>query len=253
MLPRACLALATATLLGACVIGGPTPTPTPLASVAATPSAPIETPTPQPTPTPEPTPGPEDIPRFTAGDRIATNAPGLRVRSRPGTAQRVVTSLGVDADLLVELGPVLVEGLGWYLVRDADRDEPRFDEGWVASGFEPDPYLISTRFPLPYNPFVAGFAHDGDGEFGPVRIADANYGMLWVAAPQSPNGCNFAVDLVPATGEPVRSVRATLGSVAAPGELFSQFFADHRELIGDIFVRVTSNCSWAVSFIRFQG
>ena len=47
----------------------------------------------------------------------------------PGIEQRVITSLGVDADLLIALGPVWVDDNGWYLVRDADADDPRVRRG----------------------------------------------------------------------------------------------------------------------------
>jgi hypothetical protein len=192
------------------------------------------------------------VPVYGAGQQVATNAPGLRVRSRPGTEQRVLALLGLDADLLVELGPVLVDGLGWYLVKDVEPADPEFDEGWVAAGFDPDPFIVPTTTTVPVNPWVDGFAHDGNGEFGPVRIRGPNYRVVWVASPLTPNGCSFAVDFLPSSGKAVRAVRATLGSIPAPGELFSQYFADHPELRGDIFVRVRSDCSWAISFARVR-
>lgn len=252
-------ALAASGLLTACSITEPSPplTPTPLPTEQPTASVQGDTPSPSelatPEPTPTPTPGPDAVPLFFAGQQAASNAPGLRVRSRPGTEQRVLTTLPVDADLLVALGPVLVDGFGWYLVRDADPDKPEFDEGWVAAGFEPDPFLIPSSFELSYNPFIAGFAHDADGEYGPVRIVDANHGIRWVAAALGADGCSFSVDLRPGSGTAVQTVRATIGGVAAPGEVYTEFFASHPELIGDLFVVVTSDCSWALSFVRFQG
>jgi hypothetical protein len=237
-------------LLASCLLAEPIPTVTPRAT--ATPS-PISSGTTVPVPTPSPSSGPDlgDVPRFTAGGQAATNAPGLRVRARPGVEQRVITSLGVDANLLIGLGPVWVDDNGWYLVRDADTDDPEFGEGWVAAGFEPDPFLISASFDVPRNPYLAGFAHDADGEFGPVFLPDADVSIRWIAAPLTADGCSFFVDLRAGSGEPVSAIRATIGGVPAPGELFSQFFAEHRSLVDtDLFVSVTSDCSWALTFVH---
>jgi hypothetical protein len=253
---RVALVVVMAMLVAACSLSEPSPprSPTPLPTAASSPTGGGVSPTEAATSTPVATPGPDAVPVFSAGQQVASNAPGLRVRSRPGTQQRVLALLPQDAHLVVALGPVLVDGFGWYLVEDADGAEPQFGTGWVAAGFEPDPFLAPTSFeaPFPY-PYVAGFAHDADGEYGPVRVADANYGIRWVAAAIGGDGCSFSVDLRPGSGTPVPTIRATVGGLPAPGELYTQFFADHPELVGDLFVIVTSNCSWALTFVRFQG
>jgi len=245
--------VAVAMLLAACSqTPSPSLSPTPQPTVQPTATTGGETPTPQPTSSS--TPGPDAVPVFSAGQQAASNAPGLRVRSRPGTQQQVLALLPEDAHLVISLGPVLVDGLGWYLVEDADDADPQFDVGWVAAGFEPDPFLAPASFeaPFPY-PYVAGFAHDADGEFGPVRVADGNYGIRWVAAAMDGDGCSFSVDLRPGAGTPVPTIRATIGGLPAPGDVYTQFFTDHPELRGDLFVIVTSDCSWALTFLRFQG
>jgi hypothetical protein len=247
---RAAASLLVPPLLAGCLLMEPIPTPTPRPTPTPLPTV-VATPTAVPTPTDAPGPGLADVPRFTAGGQAATNAPGLRVRARPGMEQRVITSLGVDANLLIALGPVWVDDIGWYLVRDADTADPKFGEGWVAAGFEPDPFLISASFEVGRNPYLAGFAHDANGEFGPVFLPDAKVSIRWIAAPFTSDGCNFFVDLRTGSGEPVSAIRATVGGVPAPGELFSQFFAGHRDLIDtDLFVAVTSDCSWALTFVR---
>jgi hypothetical protein len=203
------------------------------------------------TATPVPTPGPDAIPTFTAGTTVATAASGLRVRSAPSLSGGVLTLLPTGSDLVVELGPVRADNWGWYLVRDADPDEPTFTEGWVAAGFAPTPYLVPATFDLPFNPIVAGFAHEGNGEFGPVHLEDANYTITYVAAVLPGGaGCSFSADLVPGSGTPVPALRATLGTAPAPGNLYGDFFAGHPELVGDVFLRVTSDCGWALSFLR---
>jgi hypothetical protein len=203
------------------------------------------------TATPAPTPGPDAIPTYTAGTTVTTAASGLRVRSGPGLSQGVLTMLPTGSNLVVVLGPVRVDDFGWYLVRDADADAPAFEEGWAAAGFVPTPYLVPATFDLPFNPIVAGYSHEGNGEFGPVRIEDANISVRWVAAVlPSGTGCSFSADLVPGSGTAVPAIRATLGTAPAPGNLYGDFFAAHPELVGDVFLRVTSDCGWALTFVR---
>lgn len=224
-----------------------------MATLEATPTI-TATPSATPSPTVEPTPGLADVPRFAAGSTAITNAPGLRVRARAGVDQRVITSLGVDARLLIGVGPVFIDGMGWYLVRDADPADLGFGEGWVAAGFEPDPFLVAASFAVQDNPYLAGYANDASGEYGPVLLSEnAAVNIRWIAAALNPNGCSFAVDLQPGSGEPVPAIRTTVGTYPAPGDLYSQYFREHPELRGDIFVNVTSTCSWALTFVRDAG
>jgi hypothetical protein len=247
--PRALLGLTF--LLSGCLFGSPSPSSSATTSLA--PSVLPSTSPPPATATAVPTPGPDAIPTYTAGTRVTTSASGLRVRSGPGTRQTVITLLPTGSNLVVELGPVRTDSYGWYLVRDADADAPAFSEGWVAAGFMPSPFLSPASFELPFNPIVAGFAHEGDGEFGPVSLQDANYEILWVASVlPGGGGCSFSADLVPGTGKAVPTVRATLGTAPAPGVQHSDFFASHPELVGDDVLRVTSDCSWALTFIRSE-
>lgn len=254
----AAIFLATALALAACAAPESTSVPgaseTVVASATVAPEpTPTTTPVPEPTasPTPEPTSNPADVPIYAPGSMIETHIGGLRVRARPGLEERVVTGLLPDgANLLVALGPVLVDGFGWYLVNDADVSDPEFTEGWVAAGFNPEPFLVPTVFGVDVNPYVGGSAHDGDAEFGPVRITDAGYQIRWIASPPTIDGCSFAVDLRVGAGSPLPAIRATIGAVVAPGVLNADYFSDHPELSGDIFVTVTSTCSWALTFVR---
>ena len=198
-------------LLSGCLFGTPTPTP-PATAVAPSVSVGPSESLPVATATVAPTPGPEKIPTYTAGTKVATNAAGVRVRSGPDTSLGVLVFLPSGSKLVVELGPVRADGYGWYLVRDADAADPKFEEGWVAAGFTPDPFLVPATFDLPFNPIVAGFAHDGDGQFGPVRVEDANYAVTWVASAPDTGGCDFAVDLVPGSGTAVPTIRDTIGA-----------------------------------------
>ena len=241
--------LALVTLVTACVMPLEVPSPSPRPSPTQGPTA---TPSPSPEPSVEATPGPDAVPRFAPGSVAVTNAPGLRVRSRPGTEQRVITTLGVDADVLVGMGPIMIDGLGWYLVRDADDAEPRFAEGWVAAGFEPDPFLISGGPAPDDSPFLGGFADTASGEFGPVSLPDGRVSFRWIAATDDEEVCNFSVDLSAESGQPIRAVRTPVGAFPASGELPPDYFDANDELIGRVFVIVQSNCAWAVSFVEVR-
>jgi hypothetical protein len=240
-------------LLGGCLFGSQSPSPSSSAESSQASSVLPSASVPPATATPAPTPGPDDIPTFNAGTTMKTTASGLRVRKGPELSQGVLTLLPAGSKLVAILGPVRNDSWGWYLVRDADAAEPTFEEGWVAAGFMPTPYLAPATFELPFNPIVAGWAHEGNGEFGPVRIEDANYAVRYVAAVMPGGGaCAFSADLVPGSGKPVPAIRATLGTAPAPGSLYGDFFTAHPELVGDIFLRVTSDCAWALSIIRSE-
>jgi hypothetical protein len=238
-------------LLAGCLLLEPVPTPRPIPTRSPSP-VPSASPSPTPRPTAQPTPGLEDVPVFTVGETAATAAGGLRLRTRPGLDRLVTGVLGPDVGVLIGLGPVFVDGNGWYLVRDPDRTiPPRFAAGWVATGFEPDPFLVRADVAVRRNPFLAGFAGDQGGGFGPVHLTTDDVAIRWIAAALTPDGCSFSVDLVPVDGEPVVAIRATVGSAPAPGDLFSSFFEDHPELIDtDLTVVVDSSCSWALSFVK---
>ncbi len=259
----------TAVLLGACALvlascdaTLPTASPSGAASVgprtsgasaapSVTPSVTGPTPLPTDGPTPAPTGNPDAVPVYTAGSTVETHIAGLRVHARPGTDERVVTGLLPEgAGLLIAQGPLFWDDYGWYLVDDVDAGDPEFTQGWIAAGFNPDPWLVPTVLDVADNPFIAGFANDTDGEYGPVRITDANLQIDWVIAPPTPDGCSFAVDLRSGSGNPVQAIRSTTGSVVAPGVLYPQFFSDHPELTGDLFMTVTSTCRWALTFER---
>jgi len=250
---RAASILIVVTLTTAC--GAATPTPAATGSTSATPEASAQasaqaSDAPSATAAATPTPGADTVPRFTAGSLVVTNAPGLRVRSRPGTTSAVLTTLGLEADLLVVMGPAMVGGLGWYLVRDADDAEPEFNEGWVAAGFEPDPFLISAGTTPDDNPVLGGFADTAAGEFGPVALPDAEVTLRWIASTHEREVCNFSLDLTAGSGDPLRAVRTPVGAFPASGELPAQFFASNPGLRDNVFALVESDCSWAIAFVR---
>jgi len=187
------------------------------------------------------------MPDFGAGQIVATSIDGLRLRQRPGLASNVVAGLlPLGARLATVIGPILVEGQGWYQVIDADPAEPAFEQGWIASGFEPSAFLAATGDTLDPNPYVAGFAQTGDAQFGPIEIADEQHAIRWVAIDPERTRCQFEVQLEPPTGDPVRVIRATIGADFVPGVLLPNFLASQPTLRGQLFLNVVTDCAWAL-------
>lgn len=241
-----------AVLLVACTfppLESPIPTPAP--------PTPRTTPSPsaEPTPTSElgasPTPDAGAIPDFTGRDVVTTTFAGLRVRDLPGTDTRVITGLlSGDAELEVVMGPVFVDDLGWYLVTDADPDEPQFEEGWVAAGFEPEANLRSTGRVADDSPVVVSFAQTGDAEFGPIEVPDERHVIRWVAVDPEGVRCQFSVLLAAGSAEPVPAIRATVGDTLIPGVLQSSFFVSQPGLRGQLFMTVQTDCAWTLAVVR---
>ena len=224
--------------------------PTARPSSSPSPSPTLPPPTPSPSPTPVPTADPAAIPDFAAGEIVATLTDGLRVRQRPGTGASVVAGLlPLGAELEVIMGPFPEGGFGWYLVRDADAADPAFDEGWIAAGYEPDPFLAGTGGTSASARSVASLSGSGPAEEGPIQIDDGDHVIRWIAADPERVGCRFAVSLAPAGGEPVPTVRATVGSGVDRGTLQPQTF-DALGVTGAAFVTVDSDCDWAFALER---
>lgn len=238
-----------ALLLGGCTLP-PLTTPTPRATPTVTPLIPSATATPSLIPSPS-QPGLASVPTFEAGAAIDTAADGLRVRRSPGTERSVlVERLPLGARLQVILGPLPVDGLGWYLVRDVDEDEPTFGEGWIAAGFEPDAFVALSSTPAETDPYPASFAHVGDAEVGPISIPDEHHAIRWAAVDPAGEGCTFAVDLRVGAGDPLPAIRAVIGTGPTPGRLGAEYFADQPGLRGQAFVQVTTTCAWALTLER---
>ncbi|HJP71399.1 MAG TPA: SH3 domain-containing protein, partial [Candidatus Limnocylindria bacterium] len=210
-----------------------TPTPTPLPTLAALETI-IPTPSPTASPTPSPTPLPA-APTFAAGEIVATVIDGLRVRQRPSLGSPVVAGLlPLGTELEVAMGPIVVDDNAWYLVRDA-RAEPAFEEGWIASGFAPEPYLAAAGRTNPASPFVASFAQTGNAQYGPVEITDAEHAIRWIALDPERVRCQLTVLLANPDATPVPVIRATIGNGVDPGILQPGSFAAFG-VRGQVFV-----------------
>lgn len=231
----------------------PLETPTPAATPSPTPlsTTPPATPTPTASPSSDPTPDLADVPSFAGGEIVATTTDGLRVRQRPGLSSAVVTGLlPLATEVQVLMGPIPLDGLGWYLVANADPDGPEFSEGWIAAGFEPEPFLRSTGRTAEDGSVVASYALTGDAEYGPVDISDEDHAIRWAAVAPGTDRCSFTVLLEPADGEPLRAIRATIGDDLVPGTLQPTFFMAQPDLRGQVFVIVESTCAWSLFVTR---
>jgi hypothetical protein len=246
----------TTIVLTAC-LAGPSPSSSPglpSGSFGPTPSQASQS-SPAPSVTPQPTPDQANVPIFQAGAMAATHTT-VRVRDLPGTQWGVAALLPPGAVVQVVLGPIRTSGYGWYLVRDADSAKPSFGEGWLAAGFAPDAFMApdpSAKPPANGPVFVAGYAGLATAEYGPFRV-EGNTAMRWALALPigRPAGsiCRFTGTLTPAGGKPVIFLRTSVSEAPAPGTVQSSFFAQHPTLRGDLFLNVTSECSWAVSVAR---
>jgi hypothetical protein len=243
-------AVAVCLIVSACTfppIATPTATPSPSPTPEPTPSP---TPSPVPTATPPPTPDSSDVPAFAGGELVETTIDGMRVRQRASTDSRVIAGLlPLQAGLEIVMGPILNDGQGWYLVKDADARDLGFGEGWIAAGYEPEPFLVSTGSQVAGSLTVVGLAGTGDAEHGPVTIeAEGDYAIRWVAADPERRGCTFAVMLATGSAEPVPAIRATVGDDLVPGTLQPNAF-DALGQRGLVFVSVTSDCAWTLAIV----
>ena len=174
---------------------------------------------------------------------------GLRVRQRPSLSSSVVAGLPpLRAELEVAMGPIVVEDNSWYLVRDA-RTEAAFEEGWIASGFAPEPYLLASGRANPESVFVASFAQTGNAQYGPIEITDADHAIRWIALDPGRVRCQLTVLLANPDITPVPVIRATVGNGVDPGILQPGSFAAFG-VRGQVLVTVESDCSWALVVVR---
>ena len=244
--------VASLVLLAACTFpAAQTPTPSPPAEPAASATPPPSVGATGAPPSASPTPDVGAIPAFSGREVITTTIAGLRVRQLPGIQTQVITDLlSFDAELEVIMGPLVVDELGWYLVRDADADAPEFEEGWVAAGFEPEANLRSTGRIAEDSPVIVALAQTGDAEHGPISIPDDRHIIRWAAVDPEGVRCQFSVSLAAGSGEPVPTIRSTVGPGVIPGTTQSSFFVSQPTLRGQLFLTAETDCAWTLAVLR---
>lgn len=226
----------------------PSPIPLPTASATPTPSA---VPTVTGTASSPAVPDQGSIPTFVGAERISTTIAGLRVRDQPGIQTRVIADLlPFDAELEVVMGPIIADDLGWYLVTDVDAEDPEFEEGWVAAGFDPEANLRSTGRIADDSPVVISLAQVGDADFGPIDIPDERHIIRWVAADPEGVRCQFSIFLTAGSDAPIPAIRSPVSGAVIGGTLQSTFFVGQPTLRGQLFLTAETDCAWTLAVMR---
>lgn len=205
---------------------------------------------------------------------------GLAVRTGPGSGfpllaayrypDRFVTDelrLGSGHFLVVEHGPIVVNGIPWLMVYnvqqpgetsddklnwDADGDEFHTDYGWIAgAGIDGNAYVVEDEFPTNPNDPVYG---PGPGAYviqtGTGSATTDAFDLYaapvvsWVAADPEGGTCTMTLTLEP-TGE-------TLSTETVNGFAIGNFF-DAELTSGTISIGVDTDCSWSMVVAPSQG
>ena len=161
------------------------------------------------------------------------------MRAEPGTTAQLLSTMPLNADGRVALGPLPADGYDWYLiyynVQGTGSVEGGF--GWVAYGPATTPWLAPTDLFIGGYSFYAGDAGRGPGVVGPVEIGD-NYGMRWAAVGQA---CPFVVS--------INDVEVVSTRVDA----FAEGQVPLSELAGTFDIEVETECAWTLSHGEYQG
>jgi hypothetical protein len=218
----------------------PTPTPTPTAAPHSCPGDPER----------RADPDPAAIPDFAAGEIVASLIDGLRVRQRPGVDAAVIATglLPLNAEMQVIMGPFPVDDFGWYLVSDADPAEPQFERAGSRPATSPTrscgrpdvpPRRCRSWWRWPPRRRRRGTDRDRRGRSRhPLDRPRSGGGSLLVRRVADAPG-----------GDPVQTIRATVGSGIDRGTLQPQTFAA-LGVRGTAFVSVVSDCTWALVMLR---
>ena len=153
----------------------------------------------------------------------------------------------INAMGMVQLGPLAVDGYDWYLIQYAFLNASGVTDGgtgWVASGPTATPWLTPADDAGWYTGLIAGAAGTGPGVAGPVEIEDWNHGVRWAAVGDA---CPLDINLND------ERIVSTIVDGFAEGEVGSDLFVEHSELVGTVTVEVAGECAWTLSVVRYQG
>jgi hypothetical protein len=270
-------------------LASPVPSPLPSATAAPSPTATSPAAT-QPPPSAEPSRPEASAGAFRFGDVLALTVDGLAVREGPSVdsprlhGYQVVgvstatdlgeVRLGLGDFVSVEIGPLPVGDMTWYLVRPAQGGELGFSTvswrpagvdggsspGWIASATGERQHAALHRRPNPAEivggdgPMMAG---TGDWVSEPQPRHDL-FRLQWaVAATVSP--CRLIIQLVPESGSPsftaVDAVTSGVvqGALTGPSQVIEPPWGERTEGDWDSYVvSVRSSCPWSVGLWRLE-
>jgi hypothetical protein len=256
MLPMIILAACATT--GAVESSSPPPPARPSETPKPSPSRPVVTPRPSAPPSVAPTPSPTPVPqvRHRIGSVARSTADGVNVRLLPGLdqplidAENVVTrevvrgvTLDAGGTVVVEMGPIVVDGIGWYWVMDDTDDGLNWlSFGWVAGEYLEFDRDLETR-PDP----VVVIDGVGSGSSGVGRVS-GGYGLVYhvIAAPV--NGaaeCSVAISLVDPAGAKIEGAG---GTISEPTLFWQSQFENpalFAAVAGEMQLTVETDCSYA--------
>jgi len=265
--------------LTACAVS---PSSTPNSSQAAS-SAPSSVPSGAPSPTPSLITG------FLFSDILAVQVNGLAVRVAPSLTSPLAQGLGANAEPMgdvrlgvgdfvsVQLGPLPIGDIVWYLVWpaedarlgystlwwDTNSDDPDggVNPGWVAASRGGDEYLTLHRRPDPaeYGGWPEGgpqalmVSGTGNYDSEPLPRHDL-FTLLWAAtADGHPIPCELAVNLVPEDGAGVvlavqtstdnLELGPTSGAGSSPNTPWGPFAGGAWDSFS---ISIRSECTWTV-------
>ncbi len=246
--------------------------------------------TPRPTATPVSTPsagplGPAVVTGAGFSDILMVEVNGLAVRVSPTLSSPLAQGIERTGDVRldagdyvsVELGPLLIGDVVWYLVWpaedarlnystlwwDTNGDDPvgGVNPGWVAAAVGEDQYLSLYRptDPSEYTSWPAGgpmtLMVSGSGDYvSEPHVQHDRFSIRWAVAVQHQAApCSFSVALLPEDGaEPVVVIDTSVddvieGPVPGPtGVVHAPWGASAGDL-GDLFrVVVRSGCAWTL-------
>jgi hypothetical protein len=180
---------------------------------------------------------------------LETLIPGIRLRTAPSVEADVIGSLPLHGTAMAVIGPLVAGGYSWYRVSDNTGDEPTYDTAWMAVGTADDPWVTES---LGWDGPISHFASfDGleDGKFD-IELEHEGYGLMWAAV--GDDWCDLRVGLVSPSGERTTVVSLTDIVGLVEGQTPPDFFVK-QAFIGNSTIRVTSNCSWALNLVEYQG
>jgi hypothetical protein len=280
---RSLVALVLASLLSAaCSTADITSSVTASLSISPSPGASTEESPAEPSPSPQPSPSAAALPPFETAKVVVD---GLAVRQGPGTSRPFIAAYRDDyvagtAELVTDqlrlrsghylriwAGPLVLDDTMWYRVHNVqqpDEEQPlrwmgsdgSVDAGWVAGASHGDVYLVAEEMPQPSNapPFAVGryWAMHGVGDATSRRIdfpldegGSSPVGVDWFAADPEGMDCEFTVTLEPDGWE--------LASAGVHDWGEGRGLGAQVELLGEKWLSVDSDCSWALVAFAQQG